>query len=87
LLLSFQAAYAAPFIMLSQHRQSAKDHSSAELDLPTNLKAETLIEELRGGMADLRLTRWAELLAIQQQQIDLLRAMLELPRGTRSANT
>ncbi len=77
LLLSFQAAYAAPFIMMSQNRQSAKDRLSAELDLQTNLKAETLIEELHGGLDDLRLQKWGELLAIQQQQIDLLRSVLQ----------
>jgi uncharacterized membrane protein len=35
LMLSFQAAYAAPFIMMSQNRQSAKDRLHAELDLQT----------------------------------------------------
>jgi hypothetical protein len=31
-------------------------------------------------MDDLRVQKWSELLVIQQQQIDMLRAMLELPR-------
>ncbi len=81
LMLSFQAAYAAPFIMMSQNRQSAKDRLHAELDLQTNLKAETLIEELYGGMDDLRLQKWGELLAIQQQQIELLRSLLQRAEG------
>ena len=85
LMLSFQAAYAAPFIMMSQNRQSAKDRLSAELDLRTNLKAETLIEELHGGMDDLRLQKWGELLAIQQQQIELMRSML--PRAGSTVHT
>ncbi|MEI7772568.1 MAG: DUF1003 domain-containing protein [Chloroflexales bacterium] len=40
LALSFQAAYAAPFIMMSQNRQSAKDRLSAEIDHQVNSKAE-----------------------------------------------
>lgn len=72
LMLSFQAAYSAPFIMMSQNRQEARDRQRAELDLLTDLKAETLIEELHGNLEDLRLKRWAELLEIQQRQIALL---------------
>jgi len=40
LALSFQAAYAAPFIMMSQNRQSAKDRLAAEVDHQVNSKAE-----------------------------------------------
>ena len=32
LMLSFQAAYAAPIIMMSQNRQSDKDRLAAEID-------------------------------------------------------
>src|ERR1051326_413079 len=38
LLFSTQAAYAAPVIMMSQNRQSAKDRLMAESDYRTNLK-------------------------------------------------
>src|SRR6186713_1331397 len=62
LVLSFQAAYAAPIIMMSQNRQEARDRMRAELDLETDLKAETLIEDVHLHMLDLRLKRWAELL-------------------------
>jgi uncharacterized membrane protein len=77
LALSMQAAYAAPIIMMSQNRQSVKDRQQAELDLQTDVKAEALLEELHGNMEDLRIRQWAELLVIQQQQIDLLRNMLQ----------
>jgi uncharacterized membrane protein len=40
LMLSFQAAYAAPFIMMSQNRQAAKDRIAAEIDHQVNAKAE-----------------------------------------------
>lgn len=76
LMLSFQAAYAAPFIMMSQNRQSARDRLAAELDLQTNLRAESLIEDLHGNMETLRRHQWADLLEIQQSQIELLNTML-----------
>jgi len=40
LMLSFQAAYAGPVIMMSQNRQSAKDRLAAEIDHDVNTKAE-----------------------------------------------
>jgi len=44
LVLSFQAAYTGPIVMMSQNRQSEKDRLMAEADFQTNTKAE---EELR----------------------------------------
>lgn len=46
LALSFQAAYAAPIIMMSQNRQSDIDRKKAEKDYDVNLKAELEIEAL-----------------------------------------
>jgi uncharacterized membrane protein len=86
LMLSFEAAYAAPIIMMSQNRQAAKDRLQAELDLQTDLKAETLIEDLHGGMEDLRFQKWSELLGIQEQQIQMLRSMLDRAQGSRSGS-
>ncbi|MES2729784.1 MAG: DUF1003 domain-containing protein [Pseudomonadota bacterium] len=40
LMLSFQAAYAAPIIMMAQNRQSDIDRGKAEKDYDVNLKAE-----------------------------------------------
>jgi uncharacterized membrane protein len=77
LILSLQAAYAAPVIMMSQNRQSAKDRLQAELDLRTNLHAETLIEELHGAMEDLRLRQWQELLELQERQLEALDALMK----------
>jgi len=74
LMLSFQAAYAAPFIMMSQSRHFAKDRLAAELDLQTNLRAEALIEDLHGAMKTLR--RHEDLLDVQQCQIELMQTLL-----------
>ncbi len=76
LMLSFQAAYSSPIIMMSQNRQAAKDRLQAELDLQTDLKAESMIEEIHGRVEELRLRQWQELLAIQQRQIDLLQTVV-----------
>ncbi len=40
LCLSFQAGYAAPFILISQNRQAEKDRLKADQDYLVNLKAE-----------------------------------------------
>jgi uncharacterized membrane protein len=64
LALSFQAAYAAPIIMMSQNRQAAKDRLMAEQDYEINIKAE---DELKAIMSHLE----------QQDEvmIDILRRM------------
>jgi uncharacterized membrane protein len=69
LVLSFQAAYAAPIIMMSQNRQSAKDRLMAEQDYLVNTKAE---EELKAVMQHLE--------AQDDLMLDLLRRLEEQHR-------
>jgi uncharacterized membrane protein len=54
LALSFQAAYAAPFIMMSQNRQQDIDRKEAENDYQINIKAELEIELLHQKIDELR---------------------------------
>ena len=54
LALSFQAAYAAPFIMMSQNRQQDIDRKQAENDFQINIKAELEIELLHQKIDSLR---------------------------------
>jgi len=54
LVLSFQAAYAAPIIMMSQNRQSEIDRRHAEYDYRINVKAELEIELLHNKIDALR---------------------------------
>jgi uncharacterized membrane protein len=54
LALSFQAAYAAPFIMMSQNRQQDIDRKEAENDYKINIKAELEIELLHQKIDSLR---------------------------------
>jgi len=54
LALSFQAAYAAPFIMMSQNRQQDIDRREAANDYKINIKAELEIELLHQKIDELR---------------------------------
>ncbi len=73
LLLSFQAAYTAPIIMMSQNRQSEIDRSRAIADFEINRKAEIEIETLHHKMDLLREQEIAQLTA----SVARLTAMLE----------
>src|SRR5438128_1873464 len=63
LALSFQAAYAAPFIMMSQNRQQDIDRKEAENDHRINVKAELEIELLHQKLDELK---EREILALTQ---------------------
>jgi CRP/FNR family cyclic AMP-dependent transcriptional regulator len=56
LMLSFQAAYSGPVIMMSQNRQSDKDRLAAEIDHQVNTKAELEINNLIRRLDELELT-------------------------------
>lgn len=64
LALSFQAAYAAPFIMMSQNRQAAIDREAAHHDYQINAKAELEIELLHQKLDLLRETEVSELIQV-----------------------
>lgn len=72
LALSFQAAYAAPIIMMSQNRQADKDRLQSKNDYEINIKAEMEILQLNEKFNELRGSYWADLLLIQQKQIEML---------------
>ena len=76
LALSFQAAYAAPFIMMSQNRQQDVDRKSAEDDYQINIKAELEIELLHPKIDQLRET---EVLSLTEA-VKELTALLRKPR-------
>ena len=56
LMLSFQAAYSAPVIMMSQNRQSNKDRLAAEIDHQVNTKAELEINNLVRRLDELEIS-------------------------------
>lgn len=47
LLLSFQAGYTAPFIMMSANRSAKREHLEAEIDYAINYKAEDEIADMQ----------------------------------------
>jgi len=73
LALSFQAAYAAPFIMMSQNRQQDIDRQSAEHDHQINIKAELEIELLHQKIDQLRETEVLYLTQAVKELTSLLR--------------
>jgi uncharacterized membrane protein len=77
LILSMLAALQAPVIMMSQNRHAAKDRVAAAHDYEVNLKSELEILGLHRKIDTLREQQWMELLAMQQQQIQLLTRVLE----------
>jgi uncharacterized membrane protein len=81
LALSFQAAYAAPFIMMSQNRQQDVDREQAASDYKINVKAELEIELLHQKIDALR---EGEVVALTRS-IERLTALLEQKGGGTSA--
>lgn len=73
LALSFQAAYAAPFIMMSQNRQQDVDRQKAENDFQVNVKAELEIELLHQKIDQLRETEVVQLSAAVNELAALLK--------------
>ena len=67
LVLSFQAAYAAPIIMMSQNRQSEIDRRHAQNDYRINVKAELEIELLHNKIDALREQEILQLVNIIQR--------------------
>lgn len=72
LALSFQAAYAAPIIMMSQNRQQAIDRRAAENDYRINVKAELEIELLHEKIDELREQEVLRLTEAVKRLTDLL---------------
>ncbi len=72
LALSFQAAYAAPFIMMAQNRQQDIDRKEAENDYKINIKAELEIELLHQKIDELR---EKEVMALTQAIAELTRLL------------
>jgi len=75
LLLSFQAAYTAPAIMMSQNRQSELDRRHAETDYEINVKAELEIELLH---EKIDLLKERELLALTEAVRELTQRLEKL---------
>jgi uncharacterized membrane protein len=54
LVLSFQAAYTGPVVMMSQNRQTARDRAEAEHDYTVNEEALSLLRRVERELTELR---------------------------------
>lgn len=79
LALSFQAAYTAPIIMMSQNRQSDVDRQRATQDYDVNLKAELEIELLHHKIDLLREQEIAQLTRMVEDLTTALAAAKNVP--------
>lgn len=77
LLLSFQAAYAAPIIMMSQNRQSGVDRERAVADYQVNLRAEADIALLHEKIDLLRETQLAEVTELLKRALARIESLEE----------
>ncbi|MFT4090521.1 MAG: DUF1003 domain-containing protein [Asticcacaulis sp.] len=75
LVLSFQAAFTAPIIMMSQNRQSDVDRKKAEIDYGVNVKAEADIESLHTKFDLMREKDIAHLITLLDTVIEENRAL------------
>jgi uncharacterized membrane protein len=86
LALSFQAAYATPFILMSQNRQSEVDRQKAQQDLDCDLKAEMEIELLHDKLDSLRTQEIADLKVQLQRQYAIIQRLEGLLEREMTAN-
>lgn len=77
LFLSTLASIQAPVILMSQSRQALKDRLDAEHDYEVNLKAELEILGLHQKVDEIRESKWADLILMQQEQIRMLTKLVE----------
>lgn len=80
LVLSFQAAYTAPVIMMSQNRQSDIDRERARDDYDVNIKAELEIELLHQKIDMLREQEIGRLTTIIEELLSRLNEAAAKPR-------
>lgn len=79
LALSFQAAYAAPFIMISQNRQADRDRHQAEEDYRTNVEAERRIEDLQRSLAALEVNKLDRIIELLENELPPAPAPVQRP--------
>ena len=75
LMLSFQAAYTAPIIMMSQNRQSDVDRDRAVADYQVNLRAEADITLLHEKIDLLREQQLAEITGMLKRALERIDAL------------
>lgn len=67
LAMSFQAAFTAPIIMMSQNRQNERDRAHAEADFETNVEAKQEIEQLIRKLDSIEIDKLDKIIRILEQ--------------------
>ena len=67
LLFSTQAAYAAPLIMMSQNRQTARDRIQAEEDYTCNMEAKKEIEALQIHLSKIETEKLDKIISLLEE--------------------
>ncbi|MCA3279262.1 MAG: DUF1003 domain-containing protein [Roseomonas sp.] len=75
LMLSFQAAYTAPIIMMSQNRQADIDRIRSIADYQVNIRAEAEISLLHEKIDLLREQQVAELISLLKAQLERIESL------------
>jgi uncharacterized membrane protein len=73
LMLSFQAAFTAPVIMMSQNRQEARDRLESEQDYAIDRRAELEVTAIHARLDELAGRQWEALVALQHEQLEVLK--------------
>ena len=81
LMLSFEAAYAAPFIMMSQNRQAAKDRLMAESDYHCNVKGEVEVRNIMDHLDHQDIVLLQLVKRIEEQHIEIKEHLVHLEIG------
>ena len=68
LVLSFQGAFAAPIILMSQNRQEERDRLEAQYDHGVNLQAEREVATIRARIEELGRASLTEIAALRDEQ-------------------
>jgi uncharacterized membrane protein len=91
LVLSFQGAFAAPIILMSQNRQEARDRLEERHDHLINLRAEHEVAAMQARIEELGQASLAEIAALRQEQralhARLVTVLERLERTTRPGPT
>lgn len=81
LVLSFQGAFAAPIILMSQNRQEERDRLAERYDHAINLRAEREVASLQSLVTELERASLAELKALRAEQAMVREALGMLVSG------
>ena len=73
LVLSFQAAFTAPVIMMSQNRQEERDRIDAEQDYSVDRRAELEVVAIHARLDELAGRQWEALVTLQHEQLEVLK--------------